>query len=97
MHKSHTFVVVVGLSSLLALPALAAPPTQLQACKEEFARASCTPKTEADAHECIEKVEKEGQKDEGLTHACYEAHERYEHQHKQAEHHEHHEHSKAQR
>jgi hypothetical protein len=80
------FAFAIGLSSVVALPAFAAEP-QLHACKEDLAKAGCHPKNEAQANECIESHEKSGEKDEGLTHACFEAHEHYEKTHKEAEHH----------
>jgi hypothetical protein len=47
-------------------------------CKKDLKKAGCTAKTDAEAHECLEKVEKHDAKDDGFTHACYEAHEAYE-------------------
>ncbi len=85
MNKAH-WLLVFGFASLSALPALAAG-TQLDDCKADFAKAGCSPANEAEAYSCIERIEKEGQKDEGLTHACYEAHERYEKQKGKHEHH----------
>lgn len=87
MHTSRLFAAAIGFSSLIALPAFASP-SVLEACKADFKNAGCSPTSEAEAHQCLEKYEKEGQKDEGLSHACYEAHERYEKKHgKEAEHH----------
>ncbi|MFT3926627.1 MAG: hypothetical protein QM778_29050 [Myxococcales bacterium] len=87
MTKAH-WLLAFGLTSIVAVPALAAS-TQVEACKAEFKNAGCAPTNEAEAYTCIEGIEKEGQKDEGLSHACYEAHERYEKKMHKQEHHEH--------
>ena len=50
----------------------------LSACKKDLKKHSCKAKTDAEAHECLEKVENHEAKDDGFTHACYEAHEAFE-------------------
>lgn len=57
--------------------AIAASPL-VTTCKEDLKKYKCSAKTDAQAHECLEKNEKEGQPDEGFTHTFYEAHEAYE-------------------
>lgn len=78
MKRKLWLVGTLALCSLPATQARAEGASQLKACKEEFKKAGCMPKSAKEAYDCIEKIEKEGEKDEGLSHQCYVAHEAYE-------------------
>lgn len=80
MNKSSLCVAVFAVSSLAAPKAFAVPRTELEVCGKDFARAGCSPKTEEEAYECIEGIEEEGKRHEGLRRRCYKAHEQYEKQ-----------------
>lgn len=73
--------VLIGLmavGALVAAPSASAASSLMKACKSDLKKFGCKAKTDAQAFECLEKNEKEGQKNEGFNHACYEAHESYE-------------------
>lgn len=60
-----------------------AAPNVLDACKSDLKKFGCNATNAAQAQECIEKNEKEDQKNEGLTKDCYQAHEAFERQEEQ--------------
>jgi hypothetical protein len=80
MKASPWFITALALSGLTAGPALAEPQVQtmLEACKSELQKAGCSAKTEAQAHACLEKAEKPGEKNEGFSQVCHQAREYYE-------------------
>src|SRR3954470_16017413 len=69
----------------------------MSACKKDLKKHACKAKTDAEAHECLEKVEKHDAKDDGFTHACYEAHEAFEKASGKEEKNEHHDESTEQK
>jgi hypothetical protein len=80
MKRSSLCVAIFALSSLAAPTALAVPRTELEVCGKDFAKAGCKPQTEEEAYQCLEKIEQEGKRHEGLHRRCYKAHEQYEKQ-----------------
>jgi hypothetical protein len=79
MKKFSMMMAILALGAFATGPAAFAKSSALmKACKGDLKKFGCKAKTDAAAHECLEKNEKEGQKDEGFSHACYEAHENYE-------------------
>jgi hypothetical protein len=77
MKKKNILVSLVAVGLMASVPAFAKG-GMLGACKKELKKFACEAKTEADAHECLEKHEAHGKKNDGFGHACYEAHESYE-------------------
>jgi hypothetical protein len=69
---------IVAVVSFTAVPSAHAAKGVLGACKKELKTFGCAAKTDAQAHECLEKNEKHDAKDDGFSHACSEAHEAYE-------------------
>ncbi|MGZ3694889.1 MAG: hypothetical protein ACXWQO_11980 [Bdellovibrionota bacterium] len=47
-------------------------------CAKELKKAGCTAKTDAEAHECLEKAETHDKKNDGFSAKCYKAHEAFE-------------------
>ncbi len=66
--------------ALIASPAVFAAAKLMDTCKSDLKKFSCAAKTDQEAHACLEKNEKAGQKNEGFTVACYKAHVAYEKQ-----------------
>jgi hypothetical protein len=76
--KSGFVFGMIALGSLVAVPSAFASGKLVKACKEDLAKYSCKASTDHEAHECLEKNEKQGEKNEGFTEACYKAHEAFE-------------------
>jgi hypothetical protein len=69
---------VFAATSLLAGSSALAGSKLMSACKKDLKKVDCKAKTDAEAHECLEKAEKHDAKNDGFSHGCYEAHEAYE-------------------
>lgn len=94
MKAKQGLVGTIALALLIATPSAFA--TNLtKACKSDLKKFGCQAKSDAEAHECLEKNEKEGNKSEGFSKSCYKAHEAYEKKMGKSEKEEHHEHSEA--
>src|SRR4051812_48328228 len=78
---------------LLTTPSAFAATSLTKACKSDLKTFGCTAKTDAEAHECLEKNEKQAEKNEGFSAGCYKAHEAFEKKQGKGEKEEHHEHT----
>ncbi|HTM46838.1 MAG TPA: hypothetical protein VL137_17905 [Polyangiaceae bacterium] len=77
MRTRNMFTGVVTVGLLASIPAFAGGGV-LDACKAELKQFACNATTEEQAHQCLERHEQHAKKDDGFSHACYEAHEAYE-------------------
>jgi len=77
MRAAIAFVLGGGLV-LLAPSAFAQGPDLSKECSAEVAKYCPEAKSNDDIMSCVEKREKMGKKQSGLSHKCYEAHEKLE-------------------
>lgn len=85
--KSQTIAIaVIFTGALMSASSTFAGASLVKACKDDLKKFSCNAKTDAKAHECLEKNEKKDEENQGLSSSCYAAHEAFE---KNAEHSEH--------
>src|SRR4051794_1190120 len=78
MQKKNVFAGLIAVGLMAAIPNVYAASGLMKACKADLKKAGCKATTDAEAHECLEQKEVHGKKDDGFSHACYEAHEAYE-------------------
>ena len=78
MRNSKIFVSLIAMGTIASVPSAFAKSKLMKACKKDLKKFGCMAKTDDTAFECLEKHEKEGQKNDGFTRSCYKAHESYE-------------------
>lgn len=94
MKTKQAFVASIAVAFLMTAPSTFAA-SLTKACKSDLKKFGCEAKTDSEAHECLEKNEKEGAKNEGFSAKCYKAHEAFEKKMGKEEKEEHHEASES--
>lgn len=91
--KTRLVLSALAIAALSSGTSAFAASKLMKSCKGDLKKFGCTAKTDAEASACLEKNEKEGEKNEGFSASCYKAHESYEKKMGKEEKNEHHEES----